>query len=272
MAIDTNVLDTVRPSRRSVVRGAAWSVPVVSLAATAPAFAASCGSTDVDYLLDWGNTGLTTYAAPVTPGGGTGNKVGTATVLAPAGSGGTSLLVTFTSAVFNSVARASDNLTISSETDIGNLGTGVRGLNISHDSPISSGRANRQEVSISFSRAVTGLSFTITDIDSAAGNWWDRVELSGVRTGTPVARTRNRGNYVLGDGTNTTETATSGPWRFYDDDTNVANSGNDIGNIAVNYPGTIAANTPIVLTYWTTVGGGNQRIFLSDFTFTAKGC
>ena len=31
----------VSPSRRSVVRGAAWSVPVVAVAATAPAFAAS---------------------------------------------------------------------------------------------------------------------------------------------------------------------------------------------------------------------------------------
>lgn len=33
--------DVGRPSRRTVVRGAAWTVPVVSIAATAPAFAAS---------------------------------------------------------------------------------------------------------------------------------------------------------------------------------------------------------------------------------------
>lgn len=35
----------VRPSRRSVVRAAAWSVPVVSIAAAAPAFAASLSRT-----------------------------------------------------------------------------------------------------------------------------------------------------------------------------------------------------------------------------------
>ena len=38
-------LGTTRPSRRTVVRGVAWSAPVVALAATAPAFAASTSST-----------------------------------------------------------------------------------------------------------------------------------------------------------------------------------------------------------------------------------
>ena len=36
---------SARPTRRTLVRGAAWSVPVVALAATAPAFAASTAST-----------------------------------------------------------------------------------------------------------------------------------------------------------------------------------------------------------------------------------
>lgn len=34
-------MENLTPSRRSVVRGAAWSVPVISMAATAPVFAAS---------------------------------------------------------------------------------------------------------------------------------------------------------------------------------------------------------------------------------------
>ncbi|MEO5663112.1 MAG: hypothetical protein ABIR39_07500 [Nocardioides sp.] len=34
-------ITTARPTRRTLVRGAAWSVPVVSIAAVAPAFAAS---------------------------------------------------------------------------------------------------------------------------------------------------------------------------------------------------------------------------------------
>ncbi len=36
-----------RPTRRTLVRGAAWSVPVVSLAAMAPAFAASGGTSSL---------------------------------------------------------------------------------------------------------------------------------------------------------------------------------------------------------------------------------
>lgn len=35
----------LRPTRRSIVRGAAWSVPVVAVAATAPAFASSTATT-----------------------------------------------------------------------------------------------------------------------------------------------------------------------------------------------------------------------------------
>ena len=38
-------MSAARPTRRTLVRGAAWSVPVVALAATAPAFAASTAST-----------------------------------------------------------------------------------------------------------------------------------------------------------------------------------------------------------------------------------
>ena len=36
---------SARPTRRTLVRGAAWSIPVVALAATAPAFAASTATT-----------------------------------------------------------------------------------------------------------------------------------------------------------------------------------------------------------------------------------
>jgi hypothetical protein len=38
-------MSVARPTRRTIMRGAAWSVPVVAIAATAPAFAASTAST-----------------------------------------------------------------------------------------------------------------------------------------------------------------------------------------------------------------------------------
>ena len=84
----------------------------------------------------------------------------------------------------------------------------MKGLNISHAAAIVSGRDNRQHIAISFNSAVTGLTFTITDIDSAAGNWYDRVELAGgpTRTFSVVDRPgNNTGNYVRGDGTDTAE-------------------------------------------------------------------
>src|SRR5688500_2682096 len=55
---------SARPTRRTLVRGAAWSVPVVSLAAAAPAFAAS-GTTSLTSnggAVKWG-TGPTKHVS-----------------------------------------------------------------------------------------------------------------------------------------------------------------------------------------------------------------
>lgn len=270
MTQETERPGVVRTSRRTVVRGAAWSVPVIAVATTAPAFAAS--PCDIQaYRLDWGNSvGQTVYAKNAT------TNVGTATVAGSAGGG--AITVTLASTTVGSVSRANDNLTVSTETNIGNLGAGERGLNIAHNEGITAGRANRQEIAIRFSRAVTGLSFTITDIDSRRSNvggwwnpryegWYDRVELTGSRTATMA------GSSVIGAGTDTNENSNgSGPWRHPDEDTNASNTGSSDGNVTVTYAGTIAANTPITLTYWTTLSEGNQRIFLSDMTFSAQGC
>jgi hypothetical protein len=50
---------TARPTRRAIVRGAAWSVPVVAIATTAPAFAVSTSSslTWVNAPVKWGGQG-----------------------------------------------------------------------------------------------------------------------------------------------------------------------------------------------------------------------
>src|SRR5689334_18432742 len=112
MAIDTNVLDTVRPSRRSVVRGAAWSVPVVSMAATAPAFAASCMSTNSTYALDWNTASIQRS---------TNGNANTAYILAAGGSGSAPIGVTLTSTTTGSVTRATGNLQVSTNA---NSGTG----------------------------------------------------------------------------------------------------------------------------------------------------
>jgi hypothetical protein len=253
------------PSRRNVVRTAAWTVPVVAATVGAPAFAASCGTTSHTWRLDWSNDNTTdqfstSYPAATTSSG---IQTGVATITGPSGT--VPIAVTFRSQMFGSMLRDADNLKVSSAlspaaNNVGGLGQGA-GLNVSHQAPIPTGRANRQEVSISFDRAVTGLSFTITDIDRQTGDWNDRVELTGSRTYS--------GPNISGAGTNGPG-GSNNAWRP-DDNGNAGNS-SSYGNLTVTYSGTIAANTPIVLTFWNNSGSGNQRIFLSDFTFTAFGC
>lgn len=267
MPIDTNALETVRPSRRTVVRGAAWSVPVVSMAATAPAFAAStCIARSSNWRLDWGTTEWT-VSKPTTDGAHT----GVATVVGPANS--TPITVTFTSTMVRangSARRASDNLTVPTTTNIGNLGANEKALNIAHDDGIVAGRDDyRQEIEISFSRAVTNLAFSITDIDSQSNSWSDRVELSP----SVSSEASPTGSEVVGRGRDENETNNDrGPFRRTAND-NIDNTGDNSGNVNVTYAsrGAGAANA-ITLTFWTAVGGSNQRIFLSDFTFTASTC
>ena len=250
MAIDSSVVDTARPSRRSVVRGVAWSVPVVSMVATVPAYAASCGSTNYAYTLDWNTASIRTSTS--------GNAV-TATVLTSGPAGSSPIGVSFRSTTTGTVTRDSDNLTVSSETNVGGLGG--KALNISHSAPITANYANRQTIAISFDRDVTGLDFYITDIDSndsSNSDWWDRVSLSGSYGQTRDSKIRGTGS-------------TTDPWYYDDDDTNIANNATG-ARVRVTYSGTIAANTTITFEYWTTQSGGNQRIFLTDFKWTSRGC
>lgn len=57
---------TARPTRRTLVRGAAWSVPVVSIAAAAPAFASSLTPSSGfsgDSPVKWGSGGPTKHVS-----------------------------------------------------------------------------------------------------------------------------------------------------------------------------------------------------------------
>lgn len=249
--------DLMLPSRRNVVRTAAWTVPVVATTIAVPAYAASCASTTYDWRLDWGATG-TVYTRSNTIVNGV--QTGTAVITGPAGT--SPLSVYFSSVMSGTMQRDADNLRLSSAltqtTALNNVGgTGGPGLNVSHADPIPSGSGNAQELSISFSRAVTGLKFTITDIDISSGDWNDRVELTGTRTGT--------GPNIAGSG------VPGDPWRA--SATGNAGNGSNARNLAIEFTGpAVAANTPIAVKFYNSAGNGNQRIFLSDFTFTATGC
>lgn len=258
----STAVSTAMPSRRNVVRTAAWTVPVVAASVAAPSYAASCGTATYPWRLDWSNDTTTdafstSYPTPTIVSG---VQTGIATITGPAGT--TPVKVTFASQVQGSMVRDGDNLKVSSAlspaaNNVGGLNQGA-GLNISHQAPIPEGVANRQDISISFDRAVTGLQFTITDVDRQDGDWSDRITLTGSRTfsGAPDIR---------GDGTS------GAPWRPRGSADNAGNN-SGAGNVAVTYAGTIPANTTLVLSFWNDAGNGNQRVFLSDFTFTAGGC
>ena len=92
-------------TRRTLVRGAAWSVPVVAVAATAPAFAASPCSDRYSYLLNWGATPYTRANA----------RNGSATV---ASADSTAVTVTFLSTLDDrlNVPDPTRNLTVPANT------------------------------------------------------------------------------------------------------------------------------------------------------------
>lgn len=252
-------------SRRTLVRGAAWTVPVVAVAATAPALAASPCSTTYPYRLNWGTPGSSFARA----------SARSATALATAAGAG-AVTVTFTS-VSTTAANVPDparNLTVPPSTGTATLqdpvitslggASGEQGMRLHHTTS-TAGSGIRQTLTIGFSRTVTGLSFAITDIDNLLTSGYqyaDRVYLSGdtIRTQTL-------------DGLRGTGTSTD-PWRRTDDrDRNID------GNVNENSAGakvTVTYTAPVdvlTLDYYNLLGGTQyHRIFLGDFTFTALGC
>jgi hypothetical protein len=265
----SSTLPSNMPSRRNVVRSAAWTVPVVAASTAVPAYAASCGSTSYNWRLDWQNNtttdAFTTSYSVDKPAGANSVHVGTAVITGPPGS--SAVIVTFKNSVVGTDRRHPTNMTVESTTNIGNLGAQERGLLLWNTNILAGREASRQVVDITFSRAVSNLRFTITDIDSnnspgSANDYRDQVELTGVRTG--VATARGGGNfYVVGAGTQ------ASPWQMYDNDTAAGDSADARGNLAVTYAGPVSS---FRLDYWNSSGNGQQAIFLSDFTFDALGC
>lgn len=236
-------------------------MPAVAATVGAPAFAASCGSTTYDWRLDWGaSTGLTYGTNKTTP-----VHIGTAVITGPAGS--SPITVTFTNSVVGADRRHPTNLTVENTFDIGDLGATEKGLLLWNTNILAGRDASRQVVTVTFSRPVTDLQFTITDIDSNDQNgsnsdYRDEIELSGTRTA--VATSRGGGNfYVVGSGTS------ADPWHMYNDDTAASDSGDNRGNLQVAYTGSVST---FEMNYWNSRGNGQQAVFLGDFTFKSQGC
>ncbi len=225
MTVDTPTPTDPRPSRRTVTRAAAWSVPVVAAAATAPAYAASCSKVRV------GPNNVTTY-----------NRVSAQQWTATFDYDGTGALLpnvltakaTYDSgmAVRNDAGTAAgganDNFTV--QNPVGGLGT--YGLVLAQRATGSAGAPGAfGHYTFTFTRPVSNLSFTLTDIDSTTGDFWDSVWLSSGFT------TSAKATGLQGAGTSTS------PLRQKTGNSVVDNASGGAGNVTITYPGTISTFT-----------------------------
>lgn len=257
------------PSRRTLVRGAAWSVPVVAVAATAPAYAASTCA-DGAYQVRWG----TDYVASTKSA--TANRTGTSGTGVV---GNAALTLTVTNQFGGSMASGSagggvSNL-VASPWNV--AGVGVPGLTImqqvttstvawwsSTRNPLPTPRSgNFQRVTLTFNRPVWNLKFTITDIDSNSGQYQDRIAVSG-----NPAFTMNAG--VSGAGSD------GAPWQPVNNNQNWDPQSETQGNVQVDYTGQPAASV-YTITYWNDQAGnisgdGLQGVFLGTLTFSSETC
>ncbi|MGF9759672.1 hypothetical protein AAII07_31200 [Microvirga sp. 0TCS3.31] len=258
------------PSRRTVLRAAAWTAPAVSVAVAVPAFAATSGPVvcaNANYEVKWASH----YTAR------SGMAVANLVSAAGAGTvGSAALTMGVTSRFFGEMEAASSgdgtsNLAVSPFT-VG--GTAMRGLTIMQRakqgvSRFSGTRSNHgQEITLLFNRPVTNLKFKLTDIDSmdptfGNGQYQDRISVSGTPSGA-------RANQVTGTG------RANDPWKPSGTNIQQDPSSGARGNVDVSYANQ-PASAVYTITYWNDQSGtltsrGLQGVFLTDLTFTASSC
>lgn len=223
------------------MRGAAWSVPVISLAATAPAFAASCQSTVVSTM------NLTTRM------GSNGNTLTLATGFAGGMSAGSWNLRT---------------------DDTSQMPDGWMEF---ENRPRADGGASNpsiyQDITLQFSAPVSNLTFDLADIDTSgsvdwrgrvtAYNYWDAIAIDG----TNVAYS------ATGVGSSLTGTGTlANPWRQQNFAANPpADNGAASNRLTVTFGGTVQT---FKLRYWSIEGrsdyNGTQAVWLGNMTYKAS--
>lgn len=168
----------------------------------------------------------------------------------------------------NQRATVNDNLRALGGTTIGGA-TSPLGL---HQSPIDNSKktdtltgANKSVTTFTFTRQVTSLSFTITDIDSASNDFWDAV---AVVSPTAYTATKTLPTQVTGAGTVTN------PWQAANANLPVPNT-SDAGNVRVTFS---APLTTFAIHYWNRTAlfssniDGDQGIFISNLQLTYNAC
>ena len=270
MPADLESGPVLAPSRRTITRAAAWSVPVVAVSATAPAYAASpCDPRPGS--VDWADASRYNRASATSA---------TYTIADPDGAGpGQALTLTITNTFLGSNTRlggqggiftAATNDNLRTSTGVGGSGNGTASLQL-HQSPRNdadkvgtwTGTTNKSVTRFTFSRPVTNLTFIIRDIDSAQNDFWDGIALAGAGFTFGKANA----SYVIGDG------STDNPFRSDNGNRPIGDNSTD-GNVTITMPSV----TSFDFHYWnlsdsaTWFVDDDQAVFLSGFTFDYKPC
>lgn len=221
-------------TRRTVVKGAVWSMPVIAVAATAPAAAASpcTPSTNLDGMRPGRNV---ITSIPFIPGG-----VTAAITYASNGQGGDA-----TPGGTGTVAATNTN-------------PSWNYIEIEMVSGLSQG--DWVELTFAFSTPVESLRFTIHDIDKVSGQWLDEVIVSGNNAGANTPYTSALGSNVRGSGT------AASPFNPIAWGDNPIDSG--LNRVTVTFTGTV---TQLKIRYRAGITGrsNNQHIGLGNLSFSA---
>ena len=254
----------LRPSRRTVARAAAWTVPVVAVATAAPAYAASPCDRRANEVLDWDGS-RTVYTRS--------NSRTAKASFDPDGTGPVPVLdLNITAAYWGNMKsgyefpnnRANPSLRVSAPVG----GLGVSGLSMwqSTTSGSPAGSADRGAYTFSFTRPVSNLRFTLTDIDSQSGDFWDVIMLTpGYTVTSQPATIRDDYNGIDGQ-RRFFASAQSAP---------VDNATGGGGNLGLRYDGPISEFT---ITYYNGATSfsdqvdQDQTIYITDLTFDYTPC
>lgn len=249
---------TTHTTRRTVLRGAAWTAPAVVAAGSAPALAASTNPCEpVPVTVDWQSASYVrnsstsgVYTIPLSDGS-------TVTM---------QLSSTFTNMSAGGVtapsATSNDNLRLS---QFNIAGTGEPGLVLHQNDLKYQGLYGYQTLTVTFSRTISSISFAVTDIDWNPTDFRDAVRPSGNLTATPSSGVSispstdpNFAGYYRKQNQGSTDNASA--------ESNLQLSGTNISTFSLRY-----ANFD---TSYNQHPDRDQRVFLTDFHLTVppKGC
>ena len=244
--------------RRTVVRTAAWTVPVIAASAQAPAFAASCNQLYQGVLSPESNY---TYVRP---------RYAYADIALTSPGGTVHLDI---NSVFTTYTPRPTNLTVLAPLPNGTYSTGgipQAGIEFGNamDGSQANNIANNQTITFTFSRTVYNLVFTLTDFDNSA-NHRDVASISG----PAFTYTFPGSSQVNGSGTD------ADPFRVGGGTVNYDNQLDGTGNVRIAMGSSTVGVNSFSIKYWNTKNtatGNNvtQSIFLTRMNFDAyaDGC